>query len=92
MPTGAGCGVEDVGTERAAAVFATPPEPAAGLVGGDPGAGDELAGGGGRLGDPAGTEPTGGRKSEPYAGNAPDGVDVDGMFVGDDVLIIGDAV
>jgi hypothetical protein len=66
---GAGC-CDDAGadSERATPVCATPPpEPAAGLVDGElgPGGGLDAADGGGRLGDPAGTDGAGGRRSEP---------------------------
>jgi hypothetical protein len=67
MPVGAGCW-DDGGAEsgRAAPACATPLlEPAAGLVDGEPGVGGGLGTDGGGLGDPAGTEAAGGRRSEP---------------------------
>jgi hypothetical protein len=67
MPVGAGCW-DDGGAEsgRAAPACATPlPEPAAGLVDGEPGVVGGLGTDGGGLGDPAGTEAAGGRRSEP---------------------------
>ena len=67
MPMGAGCwDAAGADSGRAAPACATPlPEPAAGLVDGEPGVGGGLSTDGGALGDPAGMEAAGGRRSEP---------------------------